>query len=115
MVSSREGHLEVRLDGQALAALEGRGMGFVPLRFTNEALETYGPGARVLSISLPLTEHVPAETATQFFRGLLPEGLALERGARHLRLSANDTFGLLRELGRVSAGALVIATPGEAL
>lgn len=107
--------LEVHLGGELLATLEDRGMGFVALTFSEQAFKRYGVGARVLSLSLPIAQDVPAEGATQFLRGLLPEGPALERVAQQLRLSTNDTFGLLRELGRDSAGALVIVPAGTPL
>lgn len=108
-----DGHLEVRLDGELLATLEDRGMGLVALSFSDQAFARYGRGARVLSLALPVEADVPVERSTQFWRGLLPEGPALGRVAQQLRLSTNDAFGLLRELGRDCAGALVIVPPGE--
>lgn len=108
---SQPEQLDLSLNGERLAVLDDLRMGFVGLTFTELAFDRYGEGARVLSLSLPVSRDVSVEGATQFLRGLLPEGRTLEWVAQQRRLSTNDTFGLLRELGRDTAGALVIAPP----
>lgn len=67
-----------------------------------------------LSPALPL-ERMPTLTAEQhslavrtFFENLLPEGQALDDAAAASKVSKAESFGLLRSLGRETAGALEI-------
>jgi serine/threonine-protein kinase HipA len=74
--------------------------------------------------SYPLSPHLPLRV-TPFeddagdrrvqwlFENLLPEGRIREALARHARIQASDTFGLLARLGRESAGALVLLSEDE--
>lgn len=72
------------------------------------------PGARPLSLSLPVREQSfsPAETRP-FFEALLPEGTPREQIAQELRLAPSDGYGLLERLGRDCAGALQIIATDE--
>ncbi len=81
------------------------------LRYTNEAIERWGLGSRVLTVSQPvtLTPLTPAPTAA-IIEGLLPEGDALER----LTSQFGDSLGLLAVLGRETVGAVVVVPEGEA-
>jgi serine/threonine-protein kinase HipA len=67
-------------------------------------------------MSLPLRERAftPAESAP-FFEGLLPEGAVRRAVAEKFRLSEEDGFGMLAELGADCAGAVVILPAGEEL
>jgi len=109
----RPERLDVYLSGTLVGQLEDRTLGFVALRFSPEAVEQFGAGARVLSVGLPVSDVVvdPLD-ATPFFAGLLPEGEARTRIAEEFRLSPSDTFGLLQAIGRECAGALTIVPQG---
>jgi serine/threonine-protein kinase HipA len=105
--------LDVWLHVEHVGVLTNAGFGLVGLEFTEDTIIRHGAGSRLLSISLPL-DRGPLEPrrATSFFRGLLPEGAALQRVAQKERLSDNDCFGLLERLGRDCAGALSIRPAG---
>lgn len=76
-------------------------------------------GAFALGPTLPLTPD-PQQNAEQhsaivrqFFQNLLPEGKALEDAAGVNNLSRTSVMGLLRALGRETAGALRFTLPDE--
>ena len=110
------GSLDVYLGEQLLGQLEDRTLGYVAFAFVDEAIERYGLGSRVLSVNLPISEgKTDAMMTTPFFRGLLPEGAALDRIASEFQVDPGDTWGLLGLIGRESAGALTILAAGEQL
>ncbi|HEU0073314.1 MAG TPA: HipA domain-containing protein [Dehalococcoidia bacterium] len=79
------------------------------LKYTVEALAKYELGFPLLSLALPLrTERYTHLPVGAFLDGLLPEGEARRALSRDLSLRADDTFGLIRALGRDCAGAIVI-------
>ncbi|MFK3781588.1 type II toxin-antitoxin system HipA family toxin [Agrobacterium sp. NPDC089420] len=78
--------------------------------------ESYLSGNRACNIShsMPLrAERFGGEVVRSFFSGLLPDGNARRRLADILGVSAGDTFGLLKEIGRECAGAIGIYPSGE--
>lgn len=101
------GRLHVWLHGRPLATLDRLRNTRLRLRFTPEALDTYGVGARPLSLSLPLTEkRVQGERLERFLDNLLPEGSVRGALEREHKLAPADTFGLLSHIGRECAGAV---------
>lgn len=72
------------------------------------------------SAAYPLSPHFPLQggaplassTIRRFIENLLPEGRALDIVASTHRVSRNNLFGLIRELGRETTGALSF-TPAE--
>lgn len=76
-------------------------------RYTAEALERWPIGTPLLSCSLPVASR--PSRATNFFRGLLPEGRHLQAVADRAKITTNDYYGLLARYGRDIAGALVVA------
>jgi serine/threonine-protein kinase HipA len=85
------------------------------LAYTQEALDNFQLGTPLLSLSLPLTNRqYPQGTVRPFLDGLLPEGEARKSIARDVGVGETDTFGLIRELGRDCAGAIVIQPMDEA-
>lgn len=79
------------------------------MAYTDEAIARYELGVPLLSLSLPLTpESYPQGVVRNFLDGLLPEGEARRAVARDFGIRENDTFALIRALGRDCAGALVI-------
>jgi len=84
------------------------------MTYTHEALERYDLGTPVLSLSLPLTaEPYPQGVLRAFLDGLLPEGEPRRIIARDFGVRDSDTFGLIRELGRDCAGALIVQLADE--
>ena len=73
-------------------------------------------GDIAISVSLPVrSEPYGPREARPFFEGLLPELGVREDIARNLKLSNENSFGLLSALGRDSAGAVVLLPDGEPL
>jgi serine/threonine-protein kinase HipA len=84
------------------------------LAYTEDALAGFPLGTPLLSLSLPLTtERYTHGVVRPFLEGLLPEGEARRAAAQDFDLSANDTYGLIRALGRECAGAVVIQPAAE--
>ena len=84
------------------------------LEYTPEALGSFPGGTPLLSLKMPLTsERFPNGIVRPFLDGLLPEGDARRILAEDFSLRADDTFGLMRALGRDCAGALVVQPDGE--
>jgi serine/threonine-protein kinase HipA len=84
------------------------------LQYTTEATERFPAGSPLLSLRLPLTtERFGNGIARPFLDGLLPEGEPRRAIAEDLELRADDTFGLIRALGRDCAGAIVVQPEDE--
>lgn len=108
------GALDVVIGDELIGELVDRTLGYVAFDFAEAAVERHGVGARLLSVGVPVMwDTVDPLVATPFFAGLLPEGEARRRLAEEFRLTLHDTWGILRALGRESAGALVIMSSGE--
>lgn len=82
-------------------------------RYTAEALDRWAIGTPLLSCSLPVGSR--PTRATNFFRGLLPEGRQLQAVADRAKVTTNDYYGLLALYGRDIAGALVISADDDGL
>jgi serine/threonine-protein kinase HipA len=79
------------------------------LEYSPEALDRFPGGTPLLSLALPLSnERFGNGMVRPFLDGLLPEGDPRRAIADDLHLRADDTFGLIKALGRDCAGALVI-------
>lgn len=115
--------LDVWLYGRHLARLTEPSPYRYRLEFTEEALDTHGEGARILSLSLPISSRPTTDKAAgrwpvhTFLEGLLPEGNLRQQVARTAGVPTADKIGLLRQVGAECAGAVQIlaagATPGE--
>jgi serine/threonine-protein kinase HipA len=106
--------LAVWLNGVRVAVIERKRSRF-RMAYTEDALARYQLGVPLLSLSLPLTEErYPQGVVRAFLDGLLPEGEARKAVARDFGVRENDTYGLIRALGRDCAGALVIQPASEA-
>jgi serine/threonine-protein kinase HipA len=100
--------LAVWLYGERVAVVD-RERGRPRLVYTSEALSRYDLGTPLLSLSLPVgNRRYPQGIVRPFLDGLLPEGESRKSIARDVGVQADDTFGLIRELGRDCAGAVVI-------
>jgi HipA N-terminal domain len=100
--------LAVWLYGDRIATIDQE-RGRLRLVYSAEALERYPLGSPLLSLVLPLTSQRYTQGVVRpFLDGLLPEGDARRAIAEDFDLRANDTYGLIRLLGRDCAGAVVI-------
>jgi serine/threonine-protein kinase HipA len=105
--------LAVWLDSVRVADIHQE-RGRVRLAYTEDAFREYELGVPLLSLSLPLTrQRYPHGLVRSFLDGLLPEGDARQAIARDVGVSRDDTYGLIRALGRDCAGALVIQPDEE--
>jgi serine/threonine-protein kinase HipA len=102
--------LDVYLGDDLVAKLEQASPARVRLRYTPR-------GAALgfsLSVALPAREApYEHEDCAPFFDGLLPEGAGLGVLTRVLGASRQNTFSLLRELGRDVGGAIAFLPEGE--
>lgn len=86
------------------------------LDFTEDALDTFGEGSRVLSLALPITRRPATDSkspgapmpVSAFLAGLLPEGNLREQIAAGARVPITDSMELLRRVGAECAGAVQI-------
>jgi len=105
--------LAVWLYGQIVATIESERRR-LRLRYTPEALAHYPGGSPLLSLTLPVSSvQFGSSVVRPFLDGLLPEGEPRRAIAEDLGLRADDTFGLIRALGRDCAGAIVIQPAGD--
>lgn len=112
--------LDVWLYGIRVARLTQPSAGRIhyQLDFTEEALDTYGEGRRILSLALPISRKPVADTpgghlpVTSFLKGLLPEGNLLQQLATAQRVPTSDQMALLRAVGADCAGAVQFLRAG---
>lgn len=112
--------LEVWLHGQHIATLSETSALRYHLRFTQDALDEYGEGARVLSLSIPVSSDPVVDHRTDpsrrpvsaFLEGLLPEGNLRSHVASVSRVAVNDKMALLRQVGAECAGAVQFLPAG---
>lgn len=107
------GSLPVTLYGVHLGDIRTHHHSGVAFQATTEALDNFGVGSPVLSVSMPLRLREFTHSAGPFFGGLLPEGEALERLAVLAGTDPSDVVGLLAYAGRDVAGAVAIGRPSD--
>lgn len=107
--------LHLWLRGEHLGEVEQLRNGRLRLRYDSTALDTYGLGARPLSLALPLTERrVQGDVLERFLDNLLPEGPARGALEREHRIRPGDAFALLARIGQECAGAVQLTPDGAA-
>lgn len=113
--------LAVNLNGVRIGVLVGKAKNAFDFLADAEAIQTFGLGSHVLSLSVPLVTKPAADKASRrrnFFAEMLPEGVQLKNLADDARIPTDDVIGLLALYGRDVAGAVEIfpenesATPG---
>lgn len=112
--------LDVWLHGQPIAALSESSTLRYRLDFSDEGIQQYGEGARVLSLSLPVSAEPAVDHRTDatrrpvsaFLEGLLPEGNLRAHVASVSRVAVNDKMALLSQVGAECAGAVQFLEPG---
>lgn len=106
--------LAVWLYGTKVATVERDRSRRPRLTYTEASRSAHEPGTPLLSMRLPVRPEPYPQGATRvFLEGLLPEGDTRRAIAQDLRLRADDTYGLIRALGRDCAGAIVIQPDDE--
>jgi serine/threonine-protein kinase HipA len=105
--------LGVWLYGDRIAMIDQE-RGRLRLSYTELALQRYPLGTPLLSLSLPVDDRrFPQAVVRPFLDGLLPEGEGRRVIARDEGVAPDDTYGLIRALGRDCAGAVVIQPAEE--
>ena len=106
--------LDVWLHGVLVAQVTERRTGRFQLRYRDEALARWPRGRPLLSVSMPLrVEPFPPGVVGPFLDGLLPEGEARAVLEDRYGLRRGDVAGLLAQIGRDCAGAIVVVGAGE--
>jgi serine/threonine-protein kinase HipA len=110
---AEDDELSVWLYGDRVATID-RHRGKPRMVYTDDAMKRYELGTPLLSLSLPISERrYPQGIVRPFIDGLLPEGESRKSIARDVGVRPDDTYGLIRELGRDCAGAVVIQPADE--
>lgn len=109
--------LDVWLYGVRMARLSEPRRFRLRLEFTEDALDTFAEGSRVLSLALPISrqpiqDRNGALQVSAFIEGLLPEGNLRRHIAAEARVPVNDTMTLLERVGAECAGAVQILADG---
>ncbi|GMR11219.1 MAG: hypothetical protein BMS9Abin28_2046 [Anaerolineae bacterium] len=106
--------IELWLYGTRLAKINDAGAGRSRLTYLGDAIDRWGLGSRILTVSAPLvtTTLTPAPTAA-IVEGLLPEGDALNR--LKVVFDISHPAQLLGVIGRESVGAVIALPEGEAI
>ncbi len=105
--------LEVWLYGTHIADLSESRSGRIELAWTDNAVERWGPGARLLSAKLSIADTPVTAQVRNYLDGLLPEGNARTNHALSAGVTPDDTFALIRAYGRDTLGAAIFVTPNE--
>ena len=108
--------LNVWLHGVHLARLSESTRFRYRLDFTEDALDAFGEGSRVLSLALPISRNPIVDSkptgsgspVSAFIEGLLPEGNLRAHIATEARVPVTDIMALLRRVGAECAGAVQI-------
>ena len=106
--------LDVYLHGERVGGLFPAGDGDYSFAYWPGKVDELGPGALLLSNSLPLRAEPFGPDATRaYIEGLLPQGDRREAIAAELGLDPGDGYGLIAELGRDCIGAVSFVPAGE--
>jgi serine/threonine-protein kinase HipA len=113
MAGRRQRALDVYLAGARVGKLVQPGAGRLAFQY-DATIAEQRTGDVLLSASLRVQRERFSNGLTRpFFEGLLPEGAIREQVAREHRLSAQNAFGLLAEIGAECAGAVVVVPSGQ--
>jgi serine/threonine-protein kinase HipA len=103
--------LDIWLYGTRVATLRDLD-GRLALDWTPDALDRWGPGARLLSAKLTIGDDAVPPLIKNYLDGLLPEGNARVNHAFGAGVPADDTFALIRAYGRDTHGAAIFVPSG---
>lgn len=105
--------LDIWLYGTRLASIGSGADDRIRLDWTDEALDRWPVGTRVLSAKLPIGSTSSPPLVRSYLDGLLPEGNARTNHAMDAGVAPDDTFGLIRAYGRDTPGAAVFVEAGS--
>lgn len=105
--------LDVWLYGTRIATITEGSRSRLALAWTEDALQRWGPGARLLSAMLPIGSKVPPSLVKNYIDGLLPEGNARVNHALEAGRAHDDSFGLIGVFGRDTPGAVIFTPEGS--
>jgi serine/threonine-protein kinase HipA len=99
--------LDVYLYGERIGTVFPAGEDDYRLAYEPDRIAGFGPGAAILSNSLPAaTEPYSANATRTFVEGLLPKGIRRQKLARELEVEPGDGYALIAEIGRDCAGGV---------
>ncbi|WP_340538534.1 type II toxin-antitoxin system HipA family toxin [Nocardioides sp. GXZ039] len=104
--------IDVWLYGTRMASIVESRHGRLELTWDSDALDRWGPGARLLSAKMTVGDRPVAALVKNYLDGLLPEGNARVNHALSAGVPPDDTFALVRAYGRDSPGAAIFVTEG---
>jgi len=106
--------LDVYLYGELIGTVFPAGVNDYRLAYAPERITGFGPGAAILSNSLPASGEPYSANATRtFVEGLLPSGMRRQKLARELGIEPDDGYALIAEIGRDCAGGVSFLPAGE--
>jgi serine/threonine-protein kinase HipA len=106
--------LDVWLGSDHLATLERTASGELRLRYDQTAIDSYGPGAVILSVALPVATRHRGRSVEFWAESWLPEGETRTVVEQRFGVRRGDSFGLLEAIGADCAGAVSFLPPGDA-
>lgn len=102
-------HIEINGDPVKVGSISETGFCYDPVYLAD-------PGAKPISVSLPLQEAPFSPEKTKcFFDGLLPEGFTRRAVAQWMHISEDDYFPMLAGLGCECLGAIRITDESDAV
>jgi serine/threonine-protein kinase HipA len=104
--------LDVWLYGTKTATITERVDRRFSLAWADDAVDRWGPGARLLSAKLPLGDQPVPPIVKNYLDGLLPEGNARVNHALSAGVPPDDTLALIRKYGRDTPGAAMFVPEG---
>lgn len=105
--------LDIWLYGTRLASIGAGADDRIRLDWTDNALDRWPVGTRVLSAKLPIGSTPSPPLVHSYLDGLLPEGNARTNHAMDAGVAPDNTFGLIRAYGRDTPGAAVFVEAGS--
>lgn len=105
--------LDVWLYGTRIAIVTEDSRSRLGLTWSEDALQRWGPGARLLSVKLPIGSTVTPSLVKNYIDGLLPEGNARINHALAAEVGHDDSFGLIAYYGRDTPGAAIFTSEGS--
>jgi HipA-like protein len=104
--------LAVWLGSEHVATLEQTRRRELRLRYTDQAIDTYGLGSVALSVAMPVAPRLGGRPVEFWAESMLPEGETRTALEERFGVRRGDTFGLLEAIGADCAGAVSFLPQG---